>query len=96
MKVWPAGISETFCTDSFRCRFMSEASVDAGRLLDVQKRIVGAGIDIAGTQMLRTFDKQPGFTLAVTLAVATAPAAQTKKNEMSPRRKFQPLSLKSR
>jgi isocitrate dehydrogenase len=64
VKVWPAGRAETFCTDSFRCRFMSETAVDAGRLLDVQKRIVGAGIEIASTQMLRTFDGQPGFTLA--------------------------------
>jgi isocitrate dehydrogenase len=64
VKVWPAGRAETFCTDSFRCRFMSETPVDAGRLLDVQKRIVGAGIEIAATQMLRTFDGQPGFTLA--------------------------------
>ena len=26
VKVWPAGRAETFCTDSFRCRFMAEGS----------------------------------------------------------------------
>jgi isocitrate dehydrogenase len=64
VKVWPAGRAETFCTDSFRCRFMSETAVEVNRLLDLQKRIAGAGIEIASTQMLRTFDGQPGFTLA--------------------------------
>ncbi len=64
VKVWPAGRAETFCTDSFRCRFMSEQAADMNRLIDLQKRIAGAGIDIASTQMLRTFNGQPGFSLA--------------------------------
>jgi isocitrate dehydrogenase len=64
VKVWPAGRAETFCTDSFRCRFMSDSAVDLGKLLDVQKRIGEAGIDIASTQMLRTFNGQAGFSLA--------------------------------
>jgi isocitrate dehydrogenase len=64
VKVWPAGRAETFCTDSFRCRFMADGADDAGKLIDLQKRIAGAGIEIASTQMLRTFDGQPGFSLA--------------------------------
>jgi isocitrate dehydrogenase len=64
VKVWPAGRAETFCTDSFRCRFMSETPIAMGRLIEVVKRISDAGIDIALTQSLRTFDGQPGFTLA--------------------------------
>ena len=64
VKVWPAGMAETFCTDSFRCRFMSETPIPMGRLLEVVKRISDAGIDIALTQSLRTFDGQNGFTLA--------------------------------
>ena len=52
VKVWPAG------------RAMSETPVDTGRLLELQKRIAAAGIEIASTQMLRTFNGQPGFTLA--------------------------------
>jgi isocitrate dehydrogenase len=64
VKVWPAGRAETFCTDSFRCRFMSETPVGMGRLLDIVKRISDAGIDIALTQSLRSFDGQAGFTLA--------------------------------
>src|SRR5438309_1595748 len=36
VKVWPAGRAETFCTDSFRCRYMSETPVEMGRLLELQ------------------------------------------------------------
>jgi hypothetical protein len=43
---------------------MSENPVGMGRLIEVVKRISDAGIDIALTQSLRTFDGQPGFTLA--------------------------------
>ena len=28
VKVWPGGSAETFCTDSFRCRFMAEGKTD--------------------------------------------------------------------
>jgi isocitrate dehydrogenase len=64
VKVWPAGIAETFCTDSFRCRFLASGKTDMGQLLGVAKRVSDAGIDIAATQTLRTFNGQPGFTLA--------------------------------
>src|SRR5579872_7157747 len=46
VKVWPAGRAETFCTDSFRCRFMSENGVAMGKCIDLLKRIAAAGIDI--------------------------------------------------
>jgi isocitrate dehydrogenase len=64
VKVWPAGRAETFCTDSFRCRFMAEGPIEMGRLLGVVQRINGAGIDIAVTETLRHFDGQAGYTLA--------------------------------
>ncbi len=64
VKVWPAGRAETFCTDSFRCRFISEKAASMLPLLDVAKRIAEAGIEIAATQSLRTFDGQAGFSLA--------------------------------
>ena len=64
VKVWPAGRAETFCTDSFRCRFTAQGTTDMGKLLDVARRISDAGIDIAVTETLRNFDGQAGFTLA--------------------------------
>jgi isocitrate dehydrogenase len=64
VKVWPAGRKETFCTDSFRCRFQAEGQTDMGKLLDVVRRISDAGIDIAVTETLRDFDGKAGYTLA--------------------------------
>jgi isocitrate dehydrogenase len=63
VKVWPAGIGETFCTDSFRCRFLASGTVDMLRLLDVPRRIAEAGIDIALTETLRSFDGQAGYSM---------------------------------
>ena len=64
VKVWPAGLAETFCTDSFRCRFVAAEPTDMGRLIDLQARIAGAGIGIAASQTLQSFDGQNGFSLA--------------------------------
>ncbi len=64
VKVWPAGRAETFCTDSFRCRFMAEGAAAMGPFIDLQKRIAEAGIDIALTQTLRGFNGQSGYSLA--------------------------------
>jgi isocitrate dehydrogenase len=64
VKVWPAGRAETFCTDSFRCRFLSEGETDMGKCLALLGRVSQSGIDIAMTESLRLFDGQPGYTLA--------------------------------
>jgi isocitrate dehydrogenase len=64
VKVWPAGRAETFCTDSFRCRFMSESRIEMARLIALMQRVSEAGLDIVMTETLRTFDGQPGYTLA--------------------------------
>src|SRR5205807_376591 len=37
VKVWPDGNAWTFCTDSFRCRFMAQGQADMGKLLDTVK-----------------------------------------------------------
>jgi isocitrate dehydrogenase len=63
VKVWPAGIAETFCTDSFRCRFVAQDKTDMASLLGIAQRVAGAGIDIALTQTLRTFDGQNGYSM---------------------------------
>ena len=64
VKVWPAGRAETFCTDSFRCRFMAEGGTEMTKCIALLSRFAQAGIEIAATQALHTFDGQPGFTLA--------------------------------
>ena len=62
VKVWPDGISWTFCTDCFRCRFLAPNGTDMARLVTLLQRIAGAGIDIVMTETLRSFDGQPGFS----------------------------------
>jgi isocitrate dehydrogenase len=64
VKVWPAGRAETFCIDSFRCRFMAERQIGMDKILALLGRVSAAGIEIAATQSLRSFDGKPGFTLA--------------------------------
>ncbi len=64
--VWPAGLAaaETFCTDSFRCRFMYQGAPDTDKMLGALKRINDAGVDIVMTASLRTFDGVEGYSLA--------------------------------
>jgi isocitrate dehydrogenase len=64
VKVWPAGRAETFCTDSFRCRFVSETGTGMAKCIDLLKRVAEAGIEIASTQSLRTIGGQAAYTLA--------------------------------
>jgi len=64
VKVWPAGIAETFCTDSFRCRFVSDGAADRGKLIDLVKRISDSGVDVVMTCTLRMYDGHPGYSLA--------------------------------
>jgi isocitrate dehydrogenase len=64
--VWPAGLAaaETFCTDSFRCRFLSDGTADKDKILALLKRISDAGVDIVMTASLRTFNGVEGYSLA--------------------------------
>jgi isocitrate dehydrogenase len=64
VKVWPGGNAWTFCTDNYRCRFVAEGHTDMVHLAGLVERVAAAGIDIAATQTLRTFDGKAGYTLA--------------------------------
>lgn len=64
VKVWPAGSAETFCTDSFRCRFLSSGPVTTADTIALMKSVDGAGVDIVKTESLRNYDGQAGYTLA--------------------------------
>ncbi len=62
-KVWPGGAPETLTTDHWRCRFMTPGdSVSAGEVVDLQRRLVDAGLNPIKTEGLFTFDGEPGFT----------------------------------
>jgi isocitrate dehydrogenase len=64
--VWPAGLAaaETFCTDSFRCRFFADGQADPGKLIDLVRRISDSGVDVVMTSTLRTYDGHEGYSLA--------------------------------
>ena len=64
VKVWPGGMSETFCIDSFRCRFTGSDAVTQKQTLALLGRVLDQGIDIVKTESLRTYDGQLGYTLA--------------------------------
>lgn len=67
VKVWPEGKPETFCTDSFRCRFLASdqgAKLNQSAFLDLLKRLDEQGLEIVKTENLRSYDGQPGYTLA--------------------------------
>jgi isocitrate dehydrogenase len=67
LKVWPDGIPETFCTDSFRCRYTAAqpgVPVTYRHLLGLLELVAAAGLDVVKTESLRNFDGKPGFTLS--------------------------------
>src|SRR5205085_11511082 len=66
VKVWPGGMTETFCTDSFRCRFLAGEGARAtpAQVILLLQRLGEARVEVAKTEYLRTFDGQPGFSLA--------------------------------
>jgi isocitrate dehydrogenase len=63
--VWPAGpaVAETFCTDSFRCRFFANGSADPAKFMDLVKRISDSGVDVVMAATLRTYDGREGYSL---------------------------------
>ncbi|MFW5748985.1 MAG: NADP-dependent isocitrate dehydrogenase [Chloroflexota bacterium] len=66
LKVWPSGAPETFCTDHWRCRFMSTTDgqpVTQQQIIDLMQRVHNHGFDIIKTEQLYTFDGEPGFSL---------------------------------
>jgi isocitrate dehydrogenase len=62
--VWPGGAPETLLTDHWRCRFLGAdgGAVSARDTVELQGRIVDAGLDVVKTEGLFTFDGEPGFS----------------------------------
>ncbi|NDH60884.1 MAG: NADP-dependent isocitrate dehydrogenase [Alphaproteobacteria bacterium] len=66
VKVWPAGLAETFCTDHWRCRFTLDHGLDGNNTMvaHFMLRLAEAGIDVVKTENLYLFDGERGFSLA--------------------------------
>jgi isocitrate dehydrogenase len=64
VKVWPEGFVETFCTDSFRCRFIAEGGATVAKTIALLARVDALGLEIVKTEGLRSYDGQAGYSLA--------------------------------
>src|SRR6266498_3192921 len=65
VKVWPGGHSETFCSDHWRCRFLSggEGPVTHPQIVLLLRRVAEAGFDFIKTENLYNFDGERGYSL---------------------------------
>jgi len=66
VKVWPGGHAETFCSDHWRCRFLSESDgsgVSHEQIISLLKRFAEAGFDFIKTENLYNFDGERGYSL---------------------------------
>src|SRR5437868_4105391 len=66
VKVWPGGKSETFCSDQWRCRFMSNdkgAVISHKQIIEVLGRVESAGFDFIKIENLCNFDGERGYSL---------------------------------
>jgi isocitrate dehydrogenase len=67
VKVYPDGIPETFCTDHWRCRFVSkevpDSTISKQTLIDLLQTLNNVGFDTIKTENLYTFDGQLGYSL---------------------------------
>ena len=66
VKVWPGGFPETFCSDHWRCRFMSANGTPLPHtsLVALLSALASHGIDFIKTENLCHFDGARGYSLA--------------------------------
>jgi isocitrate dehydrogenase len=66
-KVWPHGLPETFYTDHWRCRFMTQSpvtTIDHSQVITLLQDVENAGFDFIKIENLYTFDGHIGYSLA--------------------------------
>ncbi|AGH98541.1 NADP-dependent isocitrate dehydrogenase [Micavibrio aeruginosavorus] len=63
-KVWPDGQPETFCSDHWRLRFMSNSGIKHDAIMALLAKFDAANIDFIKVENLYNFDGKPGFTAA--------------------------------
>ena len=65
VKVWPGGQPETFCSDHWRCRFLSSGGdgISHQQIVSLLQRVGDAGLDFIKTENLYNFDGERGYSL---------------------------------
>lgn len=67
VKVWPDTMAETFCVDSWRCRYASKnkgESITHHQVAALIQRFADEGIDFVQVESLCSFDGKPGYTVS--------------------------------
>lgn len=67
VRVWPEGMPESSCGDTWRCRFMKknkESKMQPQQIAQLLHFLADAKIEFVKTEQLYTFDGVPGYTLA--------------------------------
>lgn len=63
-KVWPDGMEETFCTDHWRCRFLSKnGALQSSDIIDLLSNLSENKLDIIKTENLYEFDGERAYSL---------------------------------
>lgn len=65
VKVWPKGLSETFCTDHWRCRFVTKNGgiSNPGVIWMLLKALSENGLEVIKSENLYLFDGEKGYSL---------------------------------
>lgn len=65
VKVWPEGMPETFCTDHWRCRFISpeQRPIQLSSIVSLLGRFQEAGLEFIKTENLCTFGGEKAYSL---------------------------------
>jgi isocitrate dehydrogenase len=66
VKVWPKGLSATFLTDHYRCRFRgrNNGTISHEDIVTLMKNAEASGLDFIKMETLCSFDGVPGYSLA--------------------------------
>ncbi len=63
VKVYPGGLSETFCVDNWRCRFIANEKITKHKnIIALLDKFQKAGFDFIKTENLYTFDGESGYS----------------------------------
>ena len=63
VKVFPDGLPETYCTDHWRCRFVTDGPSHYTAVLELLGAVTAAGYGVIKTENLYTFDGERGYSL---------------------------------
>ena len=64
VKVWPAGAAETFCTDFYCCRFVTQkgTEISQDQIQKLQSEVVASGLQYSKLEILQDFDGVAGYS----------------------------------